>query len=49
MPPVELGSLDAMHLASARQRQGDIGRIVTYDERMATAARTLGFAVVAPF
>ncbi len=41
-----LRSLDALHLAAAL-RLG-CRSVVTYDERMAVAARELGFDVVAP-
>ncbi len=46
--PVNLRSLDAIHLATAQQLSTDLARIVTYDERMAVAARALGFRVVSP-
>lgn len=46
--PVELRSLDAIHLATARQLGEDLARLCTYDERMAAAAAGLGFTVVAP-
>jgi predicted nucleic acid-binding protein len=46
--PVDLRSLDAIHLASAQQLGSDLGRIVTYDDRMSAAARSLGFTVAAP-
>jgi predicted nucleic acid-binding protein len=48
MLPAELRSLDAIHLASARQLGSAVKQIVTYDERMADAARELGFSVAAP-
>ncbi|HWF74674.1 MAG TPA: type II toxin-antitoxin system VapC family toxin [Solirubrobacteraceae bacterium] len=48
LAPVELRSLDAIHLASARQLGATLKRIVTYDTRMAQAARELGFSVVSP-
>ena len=48
MLPPDLRSLDAIHLATAQQLGSDLGWIVTYDERMSTAAQTLGFTVVAP-
>jgi len=48
MEPPELRSLDAIHLASARQLGASLRQIVTYDGRMAEAARTLGWTVVAP-
>ncbi len=46
--PADLRSLDAIHLATARRLGHDLGVIVTYDERMAEAARHLGHHVVAP-
>ena len=48
LEPPELRSLDAVHLASAQQLGVSVRQIVTYDERMADAARTLGWTVVAP-
>ncbi len=46
--PVQLRSLDAIHLATARQLGTELARVVTYDERMAATARTLGLVVVSP-
>jgi uncharacterized protein len=46
--PVDLRSLDAIHLATARRLGRDLGVILTYDERMAQAAMHLGHRVVAP-
>lgn len=46
--PAELRSLDAIHLATAGQLGADLARLVTYDERMASAARAMGWTVVAP-
>ena len=46
--PVELRSLDAIHLATAGRLGRDLGAIITYDERMAKAAAALGHRVVAP-
>jgi predicted nucleic acid-binding protein len=48
MQPPELRSLDAIHLATAALFGDTLSRIVTYDERMADAARGLGMNVVAP-
>lgn len=48
MLPVELRSLDAVHLATAQQVGADLARIVTYDDRMATAANHLGLRVARP-
>ena len=46
--PADLRSLDAIHLATAQQFGKDLARIVTYDERMTSAAKALGFNVAAP-
>lgn len=44
----ELRSLDAIHLAAARELGADLEMVVTYDHRMGAAARALGIAVAAP-
>ncbi|MGH9271730.1 MAG: type II toxin-antitoxin system VapC family toxin [Ilumatobacteraceae bacterium] len=46
--PAVLRSLDAIHLATARQLGSDLGHVVTYDERMLDAARLLGLATASP-
>jgi predicted nucleic acid-binding protein len=46
--PVEVRSLDAIHLATARQLEADLGQVVTYDERMLNAANQLGIRTAAP-
>ena len=46
--PAELRSLDAIHLATGRQLGSDLGHLVTYDERMLTAARLLDLSPMAP-
>jgi len=46
--PMELRTLDAIHLATAQQLGGDLGRLVTYDERMIVAAKQLGIRVAKP-
>ena len=46
-PPI-LRSLHAIHLASAASLGTEIGDFVTYDRRLAEAARSLGMTVVAP-
>jgi predicted nucleic acid-binding protein len=46
--PLEVRSLDAIHLATASRLGADLVDIVTYDERMATAARSMGYRVSAP-
>jgi hypothetical protein len=48
MLPVELRSLDAIHLATAQQLGADLAWIVTYDDRMAVAANHLGLTVTRP-
>ena len=46
--PLALRSLDAIHLAAARELGDELGSFVTYDDRMAAAARALGHRVTAP-
>src|SRR2546426_8054016 len=46
--PIELRSLDYIHLATAARLGAELGDLVTYDERMATAARSMGYKVSAP-
>jgi predicted nucleic acid-binding protein len=46
--PAEVRSLDAIHVASARQLGADLGSLVTYDERMFEAAVELGLRTTAP-
>jgi predicted nucleic acid-binding protein len=46
--PAELRSLDAIHLATMRQLGASLSRVVTYDDRMSSAAAGLGFSVLAP-
>ena len=46
--PVELRSLDAIHLATALQLGTDLAQIVTYVDRMAAAADQLGLTVARP-
>jgi predicted nucleic acid-binding protein len=46
--PVELRSLDAIHLATAQQLGAELGPVVTYDDRMAAAARQLGLTIARP-
>ena len=48
MLPLELRSLDAIHLATAIAIGVDLARVCTYDGRMAAGAGALGLAVVAP-
>jgi predicted nucleic acid-binding protein len=46
--PMELRSLDAIHLATAARLGRDLGEIVTYDHRMAVAAQQMGHKVSSP-
>jgi len=48
MQPLELRSLDAIHLASASELGSSVKQIVTYDERMTSAAAAAGWSVAAP-
>lgn len=43
-----LRSLDAIHLAAAQTLIDELNAIVTYDDRMTTAAALLGLTVAAP-
>ena len=47
MGPVALRTLDAIHLATALEL-GSIDAFVTYDDRLAEAARGIGLPVVRP-
>jgi len=46
--PPELRSLDAIHLATAQQLGHALSALVTYDDRMVTAAKQLGHRIVQP-
>lgn len=48
LDPVILRSLDAVHLATALELGDDLDGLVTYDDRMAEAARAYGIRVLAP-
>lgn len=48
MSPIELRSLDAIHLATAQQFGSELRGIITYDSRMAAAAEALGWRVAQP-
>ncbi|AHI00016.1 type II toxin-antitoxin system VapC family toxin [Kutzneria viridogrisea] len=47
-PDRMLRSLDAIHLSTARLLGTDLDAVVTYDDRLATAATDAGFTVLAP-
>ena len=46
--PMQLRSLAAIHLTTAGRIGTDLGEIITYDERMAVAARHMGYKVSSP-
>lgn len=48
LEPTELRLLDAIHLASARLLGPSVKHVVTYDKRMATAAKAIGWSVASP-
>ncbi len=48
VPPALLRTVDAIHLASAAELGSDLEAFVTYDRRLADAARSLGMHVVSP-
>ena len=48
MGPVELRTLDALHLATALTIKEEIGTFVTYDERLAEAASQHGLPLSRP-
>jgi uncharacterized protein len=48
MKPEELRSLDAIHIATAALFQATLNDLVTYDARMANAARANGWTVTSP-
>jgi uncharacterized protein len=48
LDPDLLRSLDALHLAAALELGDDLDGVVTYDDRLATAARLHGVEVIAP-
>ncbi|WP_293060069.1 type II toxin-antitoxin system VapC family toxin [Mycobacterium sp.] len=48
LPPPRLRTLDAIHLAAAQRAGTSLRAVVTYDDRMAEAAATLGMPYVSP-
>jgi predicted nucleic acid-binding protein len=48
LEPPGLRSLDAIHLASALAIGDELGALITYDARQASAARAAGLTVLAP-
>lgn len=48
IPPLELRSLDAIHLTAARLLGSQLDGMLTYDERLADAARAVGIRCFSP-
>ena len=48
LAPPTLRTLDAIHLATALSLASELDAFVTYDDRLADAARSLGLPVVRP-
>ena len=48
LEPPALRTLDALHLASALDLGDDLDGMVTYDDRLASAAQLHGIPVIAP-
>ena len=46
--PLELRSLDAIHLATAQELGDELRALVTYDDKMVIAAKQLGYRIVQP-
>ena len=46
--PADVRTLDAVHLAAALSLEDDLDQLVTYDERMITAAAANGLPVATP-
>ena len=48
LTPIELRTLDAIHLASALTLADDLTAVLAYDKRLQNAARSRGITVLAP-
>ena len=48
LEPARVRSLDAIHLATAQLLGEDLGQVITYDDRLADAARSLGLKTTSP-
>jgi predicted nucleic acid-binding protein len=48
LPPPEMRTLDAIHVAAALLLADNLAEFVTYDRRLETAARAWGLRVVSP-
>ena len=48
LDPTEVRSLDAIHLAAAASLGDDLAAVVTYDDRLLAAARSVGLPTATP-
>lgn len=48
IPPIELRSLDAIHLTAARLLGRQLDGLLTYDDRLAEAAQSMGMRIYSP-
>lgn len=48
LPPLQLRSLDAIHLSGAMTFGADLDAVITYDDRLREAAELHGLSVVSP-
>jgi uncharacterized protein len=48
LQPPDMRSLDAVHLATAKQLGPDLGQVISYDKRMVEAAQRLGLETASP-
>jgi len=48
LSPTDLRSLDAVHVSAALSLGDELGELLTYDSRMAVAARAHGITVASP-
>lgn len=48
LTPVTLRTLDTIHIATALSIRADVSQLVTYDDRLASAAAAAGIDVISP-
>lgn len=48
LEPASVGTLEAIHIATALSVGEDLGALVTYDERMAAASKAAGIEMLSP-
>jgi predicted nucleic acid-binding protein len=48
LQPVDVRSLDAIHLATAQRLGSELNQLIAYDDRLLAAARALGLKTLAP-